>query len=89
MHWMILQEQLQSIKVIPLVHTNRCTVHLKLSGYTKALSDFTTAIRLQPDLAEAYLNRSAVYSALGNTKRAKEDIDQARNLTKRNDAYTL
>lgn len=43
------------------------------SGYQKAIDDYTEAIRLEPDLIDAYRNRAALYWKLGNADKVIED----------------
>lgn len=54
----------------------------RLKQYNEAISDFSQAIRLKPDLASAYEGRAYSYEALGNTAKAAQDTEKARELRK-------
>ena len=45
-----------------------------------ALSNFETAVKLDPQLADAVVNRGLVYQQLGFTAKAKEDLNRAAEL---------
>ena len=45
--------------------------------YNKAIEEYTEAIRLNPEYALAYNNRSYSYENLGQFVRASEDYDEA------------
>ena len=46
----------------------------------KALALNTEAIRIFPNLSDAFINRGQVYSRMGNTKAAQNDFDKAKQL---------
>jgi tetratricopeptide (TPR) repeat protein len=48
-----------------------------LNDPTAALGSFDASIRLDPRLADTYINRGASYNALGQYKRAIQDLDEA------------
>jgi len=48
--------------------------------HEQALESFDTAIRLKPELAEAFVNRAAALDALGRMEEAVRDYDQALKL---------
>ena len=52
-------------------------VYLELDRPSTALAAFDEAIRLNPVLADAYINRGASYNALGQYQRAVLDLDEA------------
>jgi curved DNA-binding protein CbpA len=54
--------------------------NVKLGRYQDALSDFTHAIRLNPNYIEAYKSRGYVCSVLGYEHRAASDLDKAAQL---------
>ena len=45
-----------------------------------ALADYTQAIKLNPNLAEAYFMRGAVYGQLGDINKAREYLQRAAQL---------
>jgi tetratricopeptide (TPR) repeat protein len=48
-----------------------------LRKYDLALSDFSKAIDINPNLAQAYLGRSILYAILGQPEKVKIDLQQA------------
>jgi tetratricopeptide (TPR) repeat protein len=55
----------------------RGSAFLQRGDYQQALSDYTQAIRLQPDFAEAYGNRQKIYFWQGNYQQAVADGNRA------------
>ena len=51
--------------------------------YEKALADYTTAIRHDPDFMAAYLERASLLARMGQPERALQDLDQAARLSPR------
>ena len=45
-----------------------------------AIASFTEAIRLDPNLAWAYVNRGLAYSIKGDRRKARADYDKAKSL---------
>ena len=45
--------------------------------YDEAIKEYSKAIRLNPELAEAYYNRGLTYKKLGQLERAIEDYNAA------------
>ncbi|WP_366930921.1 tetratricopeptide repeat protein [Microcoleus sp. bin38.metabat.b11b12b14.051] len=45
-----------------------------------ALEDYTQAIQLKPDFAQAHYNRGIFHYELGDSERANEDFYNAKNL---------
>ena len=60
--------------------TRQGIVYLDLGEPETALGSFDEAIRLDPNLPDAYTNRGKSYNALGQYHRAIQDLDQAINL---------
>ncbi len=54
--------------------------HQNLGDRPEALCDFSTAIRLDAELAGAYFQRGIIYAELGDRKPAVEDLRQAAKL---------
>jgi tetratricopeptide (TPR) repeat protein len=52
-------------------------MHLVLKEYSRAVGEFSRAIRIAPYLAEAYCGRGMAYQALGDSQRALADFDRA------------
>ena len=52
-------------------------VKFQLGDYADAIEDYTIAIRLKPDYADAYLNRGATKAILGQNLAAIVDYDKA------------
>ncbi|MDE0089026.1 MAG: tetratricopeptide repeat protein [Candidatus Poribacteria bacterium] len=52
----------------------------KKDEYELAIEDYTKAIELKPDYAEAYYYRGGSWLRLGEREKAKEDLDVARDL---------
>jgi tetratricopeptide (TPR) repeat protein len=46
----------------------------------RALADFSEAVRLKPDYADAYMNRGNIHSDLSNLDQAIADYNKAINL---------
>ena len=55
--------------------------------YHRALADYTAAIDLAPDYADAYYNRGCSYYEVGDYARALADLTRAIELQPANDAY--
>jgi tetratricopeptide (TPR) repeat protein len=49
----------------------------RIHGYDRAIAEYTTAIRLNPDYAEAYNDRGFAYYLRGNPERAIADYTRA------------
>jgi tetratricopeptide (TPR) repeat protein len=60
-----------------LVYYNRGSLHSRLGNIEEALKDFTRAIELYPDFANAYLNRSHLHYLKGNRSAARADQEEA------------
>jgi len=58
-------------------YVNRGILHLRRHSSDDAAADFSSAVRIQPDLAEAYTNRGNLLLQRGQYTEAKEAYDQA------------
>ena len=63
---------------------NRGLVHARLRQYQQAVEDFSEAIRLNGEHAEAYFNRGLAFRSLGKDADANRDIQTANDLRRRN-----
>ncbi len=63
-----------------MAYFNRGNAYDDLGQYQRAIQDYTRAIQLDPDLAQAYYNRGIVYYNLGEYQRAIQDYDKACSL---------
>ena len=52
-----------------MLYSNRCTAHIALEDYTKAMEDADECIRLQPNWAKGYLRRGSVFFRMGPSHR--------------------
>jgi tetratricopeptide (TPR) repeat protein len=72
------------------VYFYRGTAHLYAGDPSQAISDLTQAIKLNPDLYEAYLNRADAYGDIREVSKALRDTTRAIELDNRQpDAYIL
>jgi tetratricopeptide (TPR) repeat protein/S1-C subfamily serine protease len=58
-------------------YVNRGIIYYHQKKYELALADYTNAIDINPNLAQAYLGRGLLYAILGQTEKAKIDLQQA------------
>lgn len=65
---------------IALAHYNKGCILIAMQDYTSALSSFTNAINLKPDMGEAFYNRGYVYLKLGNKDAGIADLSKAGEL---------
>lgn len=63
--------------LIPHALLNRGIANISKEQYDRALQDFDQAIKLKPDLAEAYVGRGDVWNNSGQPKRALLDYEKA------------
>ncbi len=54
--------------------------YMAIKDYTSAISCFTQAIEMKPDLGEAYYNRGLMYLRMGNRERGMADMSKAGEL---------
>ena len=59
------------------VYLNRGALHEGQGDLARARQDFDTAVRYQPDLAQAYYNRGNLRNAQGDVAGARADFDDA------------
>jgi tetratricopeptide (TPR) repeat protein len=60
---------------------------LYISKYDDAVSDFSSALELEPENPYWYLNRSKIYQIKGDQKNAKNDLDDAVKISKESAIY--
>ena len=61
-------------------HFNKGNVYMQQGDYTSAISCYSTAIDLKPDLGEAYYNRGLMYLRMGNKTLGVADLSKAGEL---------
>ncbi|KAI7867254.1 hypothetical protein BDF14DRAFT_697574 [Spinellus fusiger] len=61
---------------VAVYYINRAMAYLKLKEYNKVIDDCTIGLGLQPDNVKALWRRSTAYTALGNTEKAKKDLER-------------
>ena len=59
------------------IYYNYGCVYAKQGNFTKAISYFTKAIQINPNLAQSYCNRGAAYEEQGNLSHAISDYAKA------------
>lgn len=59
---------------------SRGLAHSKNGDYELAIADYTKAIELKSDYADAYYRRSKTWLHLGETEKAKSDMATASNI---------
>jgi len=62
------------------VYHNRGVSYYKKKDYDKAIADYSKAVDLNPQFAEAYYNRGVAYSVKKKFDACKEDLDKAMQL---------
>ena len=67
-------------KRLAITMSDRGVVYANQGNYDKAISDFTEAIRLDPQFAPAYYNRGTAYLHKGDHAKANADFATARRL---------
>ena len=70
-------------------HFLRGRILQEMKKNTEALTSYTLAIYLKPDMVKAYINRALVKGALVDTQGAIEDLNRALNLQPANAAALL
>ena len=84
--WAALRSLNQAIQLDPQSATSynaRGYVYLRLQSFANAIVEFSSAIRLRPDYANAYQNRAIARQHLGDEEGAAEDNRKAAALDKR------
>ena len=62
---------------VAITYYNRGVTHARLQDYEEALTDYTSAIEVRPDYAQAYYNRGVTHELLGEISAAISDYDSA------------
>ena len=73
----------QVLKLSPknvFAHYNKGNVYMLQGDFTSAISCYSTAIELKPDLGEAYYNRGLMYLRMGNKEMGVADLSKAGEL---------
>jgi len=84
--WGALRSLNRAIELDPeraLSYNARGYVYLRLQSFANAIVEFSSAIRLRPDYANAYRNRAIARQHLGDEKGAAADNQTAAELEKR------
>ena len=67
-------------------YRNIGNLYLKAKNYNRAIEQYTKAVQINYNDAEAYYNRGKCYKKIGNKQRAKSDFNKANKLGyKKND----
>ncbi len=69
------------------IHYNKALKYKTHGEYKKAIAEFTTAIKLNPDCYQCYGSRGNAYTLLGNEKNALADLNKALNMTPNKEDY--
>jgi tetratricopeptide (TPR) repeat protein len=64
----------------PYLLYNRACIHALRQNYRQAIDDFTAALAIEPNLAEAYYNRGICHLNSGDQEAAKTDLSKAGEL---------
>ncbi len=58
-------------------HLQKGNSYLEQQQWQEAINEYNSAIKIDPNLAEAYCNRASAYGSLGKLTLAKADLDKA------------
>ncbi|MGN0034056.1 MAG: tetratricopeptide repeat protein [Candidatus Limimorpha sp.] len=83
-----LSEMLDKNRKNPILWYNIGNIHLQMQEFNKAINDYTNAISLDSNLAEAYYNRALTLLYLNEKELAVRDLSKAGELGI-NDAYVV
>ena len=65
---------------LAMAYNNRGSTYQEAGQTGRAVSDYTSAIRINPLMGEAFFNRATAFALLGRNAEAKKDLDQAESL---------
>jgi tetratricopeptide (TPR) repeat protein len=85
-----LETETMTRKNLAATYVNRGILHLRMGHHARAIADFNSSIRGQPDLYEAYVNRGAALFGLDKFEEALADLNlgvRSENLDARVTAY--
>ena len=71
---------------VPRIYYHRALAYRANGAYGKAISDYSSAVRLKPDYANAYSNRAHIYLFLEKPSEAIKDYTQVIEITPQYDA---
>jgi len=66
--------------LVALNYNNRGMDYYERKAYDEAISEFSAAIRVDPNYALAYINRGRTYLEQGNYAQAQADFDKTKRL---------
>ena len=74
------RQRAEDRRIVPRLRHSRGTAYWIKGQLDRAIADYTQAIRLDPEYAEAYHNRGQAYAARGDAPQAEADQAKYREL---------